>query len=92
MRLDYNLSHIIDNYKGKDGFAHYDYVRSEIWFSKQELCDEVGKFLGIDIPIETKVIVTKEQIQSVWRLLDGRKDLIGMYGDEFLNEWTYDRR
>jgi len=87
MRLDYNLSHIIDNYKGKDGFAHYDYVGSTIWFSKQELCDEVSEFLGIDIPLETKVDVTREQMNSVWKLLDGRKGLIGMYGDGFLNDW-----
>ena len=86
MKLDYRLLDIIDNYH-KDGFAHYDYVRSEIWFSKPELCDEVGEFLGIDIPLETNVDVTKEQMESVHKLLNGRKDLIGMYGDDFLNDW-----
>ena len=70
-----------------DGCAKYDYVGSTIWFSKQELCDEVSEFLGIDISLETKVNVTKEQMNSVWKLLDGRKDLIGMYGDDFLNDW-----
>ena len=87
MKLDYTLLHIVNNYKGEDGFSHYDYVGSTIWFSKQELCDEVSEFLGIDIPLETKVNVTKEQMESVWKLLDGRKDLIGMYGDDFLNKW-----
>jgi hypothetical protein len=87
MRLDYTLLHIVNNYKGEDGFSHYDYVGSTIWFSKQELCDEVSEFLGIDIPLETKVNVTREQMESVWKLLDGRKDLIGMYGDDFLNDW-----
>ena len=87
MRLDYDLSNVIDNYKGEDGFSHYDYVRSEIWLSKQELCDEVSKFLGVDIPIETNVIVTMEQMESVHKLLFEKKTLIGVYGDEFLNEW-----
>ena len=87
MRLDYTLLHIVNNYKDNTGFCHYDYVGSTIWFSKQELCDEVSEFLGIDIPIETKVNVTREQMESVWKLLDGRKDLIGMYGDDFLNDW-----
>ena len=87
MRLDYTLLHIVNNYKDNTGFCHYDYVGSTIWFSKQELCDEVSEFLGIDIPLETKVNVTREQMNSVWKLLDGRKDLIGMYGDDFLNDW-----
>lgn len=70
-----------------DGCAKYDYVGSTIRFSKQELCDEISEFLGIDIPLETNVNVTKEQLESVRKLLDGRKDLIGMYGDDFLNDW-----
>ena len=78
MKLDYTLLHIVNNYKDNTGFCHYDYVGSTIWFSKQELCDEVSEFLGIDIPLETKVNVTREQMNSVWKLLDGRKDLIGM--------------
>lgn len=86
MKLDYTLLHLINNYMTDDG-AKYDYVGSTIWFSKQELCDEVSEFLGIDIPLETKVDVTREQMESVWKLLDGRKDLIGMYGDDFLNDW-----
>lgn len=86
MKLDYTLLHIVNNYKDNTGFCHYDYVSSTIWFSKQELCDEVSEFLDIDIPLETKVNVTKEQMESVWKLLDGRKDLIGMYGDDFLND------
>ena len=86
MKLDYDLTNIINNYK-EDGLTKYDYVGSTIWFSKRELCDEVSEFLGIDIPLETKVNVTKEQMESVHKLLDGRKDLIGMYGDDFLNDW-----
>ena len=88
MKLDYQLINIINNYKD-GGCSKYDYVRSEIWFSKQELCDEVGKFLNIDIPIETNVTVTKNQMDDVYKLLDGRKGLIGMYGDDFLNDWRY---
>ena len=87
MRLDYDLTHLINNYKDEDGLAKYDYVGSTIWFSRQELCDEVSKFLNMYIPLEAKVSVSREQMESVWRLLDGRKDLIGMYGDEFLNDW-----
>ena len=77
MKLDYNLK----NYN-----SHYDYVRSEIWLSKQELCDEVSEFLGIDIPLETNVTVTKEQMERVHKLLLDKGNLIGMYGDEFLND------
>lgn len=87
MKRDYSLIHLINNYKNEDGSSKYDYVGSTIWFSKQELCDEVSEFLGIDIPLEIKVDVTREQMESVWKLLDDRKDLIGMYGDDFLNEW-----
>lgn len=86
MKMDYSLIHLINNYK-IDGSSKYDYVGSTIWFSKQELCDEVSEFLGIDIPLETEVDVTREQMESVWKLLNGRKDLIGMYGDNFLNDW-----
>ena len=85
--MDYILTHQINNYK-TDGSAKYDYVGSTIWFSKQELCDEVSEFLGIDIPLETKVDVTREQMESVHKLLlDGKRSLIGMYGDDFLNDW-----
>ena len=84
--MDYILTHQINNYK-TNGSSKYDYVGSTIWFSKQELCDEVSEFLGIDIPLETKVDVTKEQMESVHKLFNERKDLIGMYGDDFLNEW-----
>lgn len=87
MKMDYILTHQINNYK-TDGSAKYDYVGSTIWFSKQELCDEVSEFLGIDIPLETKVDVTREQMESVHTLLsDGKRSLIGMYGDDFLNDW-----
>ena len=86
MRLDYILTHQINNYND-DGSAKYDYVGSTIWFSKQELCDEMSKLLGIDIPLETKVSVTKEQMETVHKLLNGRKNLIGLYGDDFLNNW-----
>ena len=54
MKMDYILTHQINNYK-IDGSAKYDYVGSTIWFSKQELCDEMSKFLGIDIQLETRV-------------------------------------
>ena len=86
MKLDYQLSYIINNYK-HDGMVTYDYVKSVIWFSKPELCDEVGKFLHMDIPIETEVTVTNDELLSVWNLLRGRKNLIGTYGDKFLNDW-----
>ena len=86
MKLDYILTHHINNHM-ENGVSKYDYVSSDIWFSKQELCDEISEFLGIDIPLDTKVIVTKEQLESIHMLLDGRKDLIGMYGDDFLNDW-----
>lgn len=87
MKMDYILTHQINNYK-TDGSAKYDYVGSTIWFSKQELCDEVSELLGIDIPLETKVNVTREQMESVHTLLsDGKRSLIGMYGDDFLNDW-----
>lgn len=86
--MDYILTHLINNYKNEDGSSKYDYVGSTIWFSKQELCDEVSEFMGIDIPLETKVNVTKEQMESVHTLLlDGKRSLIGMYGDDFLNDW-----
>ena len=87
MKLDYCLTNLINN-RYINGVAKYDYDSSTVWFSKQELCDEVSKFLDIDIPLETEVNVTKEQLQSVWRLLDGRKNLIGTYGDKFLNDWV----
>jgi len=86
MRLDYSLTNIINNYKDEDGLAKYDYVGSIIWFSKQELCDEVSKFLNMYIPLEVKVSVSRKQLESVRKLLSGRK-LLGMYGDDFLNEW-----
>ena len=86
MKMDYILTHQINNYK-IDGSAKYDYVGSIIWFSKQELCDEMSKFLGIDIPLETRVSVTREQMESVHKLLNGRKNLTGLYGDDFLNDW-----
>lgn len=91
MKVDYMLHHIINNYVDDDYVVHYDYIRSEIWFSKQELCDEVSEFLGIDIPLETKVNVTREQMESVHTLLsDGKRSLIGMYGDDFLNDFLND--
>ena len=86
MKMDYILTHQINNYKD-DGSAKYDYVGSTIWFSKQELCDEMSKFLGIDIPLETRISVSKEQMESVHKLLNGRKNLTGLYGDDFLNNW-----
>ena len=90
MKMDYILTHQINNYM-TDGSAKYDYVGSTIWFSKQELCDEVSEFLGIDIPLETKVDVTREQMESVHTLLlDGKRNLIGMYGDDFLNDFSND--
>ena len=87
MKLDYCLTNLTNNHY-VNGVAKYDYAGSRIWFSKQELCDEVSKFLGIDIPLETEVNVTKQQLQSVSKLLDGRKNLIGTYGDRFLNDWV----
>ena len=84
--MDYILTNIINNYKDEDGLAKYDYVGSTIWFSKQELCDEVGKFLNMYIPLETNVTVTKEQMERVHKLLLDKGNLIGMYGDEFLND------
>ena len=89
MKLDYMLHHIINNYVDDDYVVHYDYIRSEIWFSKQELCDEVSQYLGIEIPLNKYVIVTKEQMEDTYKLLKGRKDLIGVYGDWYLNEWVY---
>ena len=77
--MDYILTNIINNYKDEDGLAQYDYVGSTIWFSKQELCDEVGKFLNMYIPLEAKVSVSKKQLESVRELLKGKKGLYGMY-------------
>lgn len=88
MRLDYTLLHIVNNYKDNTGFCHYDYVGSTIWFSKQELCDEVGKLLNMYIPLEAKVSVSRKQLESVRELLKGKKGLYGMYGDDFLNDWS----
>lgn len=87
MRLDYNLSHLINNYKDVDGLAHYDYVGSTIWIGNKELCKEVSEFLGMEISVGVYEFVTREHMESVHKLLEGRTDLIGTYGDEFLNEW-----
>lgn len=87
MKLDYQLTHLINNYK-VNGSAKYQYVGSTVWFSKQELCNEVSNYLGIDTPIETEVSVTKEQMENIYKLLTQKKNLIGTYGDDFLNEWT----
>ena len=89
MKLDYILHHIINNYNDDEGVAHYDYVRSEIWFRTPELCKEIGEFLNMEIPLETNVIVSKEQMEEVHKLLVDRIDLVGSYGDWFLNTWTY---
>ena len=86
MKMDYILTHQINNYKIDDS-TKYDYVGSTIWFSKQELCDELSEFLGIDIPLETRISVTKEQMESVHKLLNGRRNLTGLYGDDFFNNW-----
>jgi len=88
MKLDYILHHIINNYEDDNGRAHYDYVRSEIWFRTPELCKEIGELLNMEIPVETNVIVSKEQMEEVHKLLNDRRDLIGSYGDWFLNIWT----
>ena len=85
MKLDYQLTYLIN--KGKvNGSVKYQYVGGTIWFSKQELCDEIGNYLGIDIPIEKKVSVTREQMENIHKLLTQKKNLIGTYGDDFLNE------
>lgn len=85
MKIDYKLMRIINNYK-INGVAIYEYVGSTMWFSNQELCDEISNFLEMYIPINVEIPVTKEQLQSVNSLLNSRKDLIGIYGDDFLNK------
>lgn len=87
MRLDYMLHDIINNYHDSDGRAKYDYVRSELWTCNEALQKELEEFLGIEIPLEEKVVVTQEQLQDVWKKIRGRVWLIGTYGDEYLNEW-----
>jgi len=86
MKLDYKLTRIVNNYEF-NGVAIYEYIGNTMWFSNQELCNEISNFLGFYIPINTEIPVTKEQLQSVWKLLNKRKNLIGIYGDKFLNDW-----
>ena len=86
MKLDYQLTHLINNYKVNRS-AKYWYVGSTIWFSKQELCDEVGNYLGVNIPIETKISVTKKQMENIYKLFIRNKNFVGTYGNDFLNEW-----
>ncbi len=86
MKLDYILYHLFDNYKTNNG-TKYDYVESYMIINKNELCDEIGRFLNMTIIPGEKAIVTREQLDDVWRLLRGRKDLMGMYGDDFLNDF-----
>ena len=80
------LHNIINNYHDSDGCAKYDYVRSELWTCNEALQKELEEFLGIEIPLEEKVVVTQEQLQDVRKKIRGR-GFIGTYGDEFLNEW-----
>lgn len=86
MKLDYCLTHLINNHK-VNGSVEYQYVGSTVWFSKQELCDEIGNYLGIDIPIKTRVSVTREQMENTYKVLKQNKNIIGTYGDEFLNDF-----
>lgn len=85
MKLDYKLTYLINNHKVK-GITRYDNVGNTIWFSRQDLCNKIGKFLNMQIPLETEVSVSKEQLEAVRNLLKEQKNLIGIYGNDFLND------
>ena len=54
MKMDYILTHQINNYKIDDS-ANYDYVGSTIWFSKQELSLKNENYEEIYYPFEFEI-------------------------------------
>lgn len=91
MKLDYQIIHNINNYY-KDGFANYDYVNTEIWISNESLCKLINKIFNLDICLNIKKEIDKRLSMDIWHYLsdNGKKlHLIGIYGDNFLNDWKY---
>ena len=86
MKLDYQIFNIINNYHDENGCAKYDYVRSEIWVNTWDLCCLLREELNIKINPETRFKTCWIVAHKAWEILKGR-DLIGTYGDEYLNKW-----
>ena len=92
MQLDYQINHVLNNYKDDDGCCHYDYVESEIWVKSQDLCYLLRNELDINITPQTVFKTTWEIAHEAWRILTEKQfmpGLIGTYGNKFLNEWKY---
>ena len=87
MQLDYQIHHVLNNYRTNDG-VKYDYVRSEIWVRTWDLAYLLRDKLNINInPEETYVAATWQVALNAWKILCDNPLLIGTYGDKFLNEW-----
>ena len=86
MKLDYQIFHILNNYK-VGGCAKYDYVKSEIWVRTWDLCYLLRKELDINIDPETPFETTWQTALKAWKILEKKPALIGTYGDRYLNDW-----
>ena len=90
MELDYQITHILNNYK-INGLAQYDWVKSEIWVKDWDICYLLRRELGINIDPKTPFECTWRTAWKAWKILEGRsvcgRCLMGTYGEKFLNDW-----
>lgn len=87
MKLDYQILHILNNYKDHDGVSKYDYIKSTIWLRTWDLCYLLRNELNINIDPEVPFETTYEIALKAWKILEKEYSLIGIYGDKFLNNW-----
>ena len=83
MRLEYQITHLLHPHYEEGRGCVYDHVNWTVWFSRQDLMDDVNKEFGTEFKLEKKTEVDESLAYDIWHFLSKRNDTIGLFGDDY---------
>lgn len=83
MRLEFQIIHLLHPHYVKGHGCVYDHINWTVWFSRQDLMNDVNEIFNTQFKLEEKTEVSETLARQIWKYLRERKDVIGIYGTDY---------
>lgn len=83
MKLDYQITHLLHPHYVKEYGCVYDHIKWTIWFSNDELLNEINESFDYDFKLEEKNEVMEKVAYEILYFIQNKKKYFGTIGDEY---------
>ena len=84
-KLDYEINEVVDNHWADDKYE-YNHIKDEVWFSNEELMNDVAEHFNLKLKLNTLCEIPKGMRKEIWDYVGQYKKYMGTYGPRYLND------